>query len=295
LNVNSNVATDSTETAARLAQSIATLPPLPATAQEILTCFGDEFIDADRVASVVEGDPGICAKLLGLANSAYFGLAEPVNSIGEAISRVLGVDTVRSLVLAMAIQQTFNSSRCPGFNTQRFWTQSLLTAECCKKIAAADEVADDEVRDLAYSAGLCHNLGLLALAHMEAKRTSGVLIAHSDNDRPNSLAAMFVDEFDTDHRIMTSELARTWSLPAPMISVYHYLAFPKSQSDHRLATVVVAGVAAVQNTEVEDGHCTSLDRWASDLGIGVDVLQRLATSSDWQKERVQSLASNMTR
>ena len=64
----------------------------------------DEFIDAAKVTAVVEGDPGICAKLLGLANSAYFGLAEPVNNIGEAISRVLGVDTVRSLVLAMAIQ-----------------------------------------------------------------------------------------------------------------------------------------------------------------------------------------------
>ena len=40
-------------TATRIAQSIAALPPLPATAQEILTCFGDEFIDADKVTAVV--------------------------------------------------------------------------------------------------------------------------------------------------------------------------------------------------------------------------------------------------
>ena len=112
---------DVTETAAIFAESIMALPPLPATAQRILTCFGDEFIDAKKVALVVEGDPGICAKLLGLSNSAYFGLAEPVNSISEAISRVLGVDTVRSLVLAMAIQQSFNSKGCPAFDTERFW------------------------------------------------------------------------------------------------------------------------------------------------------------------------------
>ncbi|MDH3352442.1 MAG: HDOD domain-containing protein, partial [Gammaproteobacteria bacterium] len=171
-------ATNTSETATRFAQSIATLPPLPATAQQILTCFGDEFIDADKVTEVVEGDPGICAKLLGLANSAYFGLAEPVNSIGEAISRVLGVDTVRSLVLAMAIQQSFNNKGCPSFKTDRFWMQSLLSAECCKKIAAADEAADDAVRDLAYSAGLCHNLGLMALVHMEPARVNNVLAAH---------------------------------------------------------------------------------------------------------------------
>ena len=171
-------ATDTSETATRFAQSIAALPPLPATAQEILTCFGDEFIDADKVTAVVEGDPGICAKLLGLANSAYFGLAEPVNTISEAISRVLGVDTVRSLVLAMAIQKSFNAKDCPEFDVERFWMQSLLAAECCKKIAFADDKAEDCDRDFAYSAGLCHNLGLMALAHVEPQRTNKVLAAH---------------------------------------------------------------------------------------------------------------------
>ncbi len=128
-------ATDNGESSIRLARSIAALPPLPSTAQQILTCFGDEFIDAAKVAAVVDGDPAICAKLLGLANSAYFGLAEPVNTIGEAISRVLGVDTVRSLVLAMAIQCSFNSKGCPAFRTDQFWTQDFVNGtdhDCAK-------------------------------------------------------------------------------------------------------------------------------------------------------------------
>ena len=55
----------------------------------------------------------------------------------------LGVDTVRSLVLAMAIQQSFNSKDCPEFNdVERFWVRSLLVAECCKKIAAIDEAGE---------------------------------------------------------------------------------------------------------------------------------------------------------
>ena len=59
--------TDTSNTSVDLAKAVTTLPPLPATAQQILTCFGDEFIDVERVAAVVEGDAGICAKLLGLA------------------------------------------------------------------------------------------------------------------------------------------------------------------------------------------------------------------------------------
>ena len=212
-----NAASDTTTTATKIAESLAALPPLPATAQEILTCFGDEFIDAAKVTSVVEGDPGICAKLLGLANSAYFGLAEPVHNIGEAISRVLGVDTVRSLVLAMAIQQSFNSRKCPEFDTGRFWTQSLLTAECSKKIVAQDDEATDTIRDLAYSAGLCHNLGLLALAHMEPSITNSALQAHSGEQVVDDLRKHLLDKLNTDHRIMTAELSRLWSLPEPMV------------------------------------------------------------------------------
>ncbi|MDH3533359.1 MAG: HDOD domain-containing protein [Gammaproteobacteria bacterium] len=288
-------ATGTSETATRFAQSIAALPPLPATAQEILTCFGDEFIDADKVTAVVDGDPGICAKLLGLANSAYFGLAEPVNTIGDAISRVLGVDTVRSLVLAMAIQQSFNSKGCPAFNTERFWIQSLLSAECCKKIAAADEAADEAVRDLAYSAGLCHNLGLLALVHMEPARTSAVLQAHSSQDEPDMLSKLFLDEFATDHKIMTAELARVWSLPQPMLAAYQYRAFPQSHCDERLGAVVAAAVVAVENTEVPEERQTSLNSWAVTLGLEAEDMQAMAVFTERQKTRVQSLASNMVR
>lgn len=290
-----SAATDITETAARFAKSIMALPPLPATAQEILTCFGDEFIDADKVAAVVEGDPGICAKLLGLANSAYFGLAEPVNDISEAISRVLGVDTVRSLVLAMAIQQSFNSKQCPEFDVERFWTQSLMAAECCKTIALADESGDDAERDLAYSAGLCHNLGLIALIHIEPERTNTVLRAHREHDRNDSLAELFQEDFQTDHKIVTAELGRIWSLPAPMVASYQYRAFPEAHCDHRLGIVVSAGVTAVENAERDEKQRCSLSTWSADLGLEEGEIQEMAILSDRQKERVQSLASNMTR
>lgn len=289
-----NAVTDMTSSAKRIAESIAALPPLPATAQEILTCFGDEFIDADKVTSVVEGDPGICAKLLGLANSAYFGLAEPVTNMGEAISRVLGVDTVRSLVLAMAIQQSFNSRKCPAFKSERFWMQSLLTAECCKKIVASDTEATDTLRDLAYSAGLCHNLGLMALAHMEPQRTNVVLRAHVEKAQPESLSMLFMEEFSTDHRIMTAELARFWSLPRAMIDAYAYRGSPIGECSDRLAAVVIAGATAVGNTEFEESQRLDLGPWAEKFGLTVEELQELAVFGERQHERVRSLAGNMT-
>ena len=287
-------ATGTSDTAANLAKSIMALPPLPATAQEILTCFGDEFIDAEQVATVVEGDAGICAKLLGLANSAYFGLAEPVSDMEQAISRVLGVDTVRSLVLAMAIQNSFNSKKCPAFDVERFWLTSLMTAECCKKIAAADEAFEADERDLAYSAGLCHNLGLMALTYIEADRSCEVLMHNDEQVEPGSLTRWLQEEFKTDHRIMTAELARLWSLPAPMIAAYQSRACPDADSEHRLSLVVNAGVIAVQNTELPEDRWQSLQPWAAELAIGAEEIQAMAALGERQKERVRSLAGRLT-
>lgn len=291
----STAISDTNSTGSLLARSLSSLPPLPATAQEILTCFGDEFIDADKVTAVVEGDPGICARLLGLANSAYFGLAEPVNRIREAISRVLGVETVRSLVLAMAIQQSFSRKGCPAFDTQRFWTQSLLTAECCKKIAQHDQSVDVAVRDLAYSTGLCYNLGLLALVHLEPAATNRVLSKLQEDAAPNTLAGLFRSTMDTDHREMTALLASNWTLPAPMIAAYEYRADRASKSGHQLGLVLAAGAAAVSNMEFEEDRRIKLDNWATELDISPEDLQAMAAFSEPQQERIQSLAQRMTR
>lgn len=293
--MNSTATSDTDNTGRILARSLSSLPPLPATAQEILTCFGDEFIDAGKVTAVVEGDPGICARLLGLANSAYFGLAEPVNRIDEAISRVLGVETVRSLVLAMAIQQSFSRKGCPTFDTERFWTQSLLTAECCKKIAQRDASIDVDVRDLAYSTGLCHNLGLLALVHLEPEETNRALGSLQDDAGPNALAGAFRSLMDTDHREMTALLASAWTLPAPMVAAYEYRAEPTSASKHPLGLVLAAGAAAVSNMEFDEERRVSLENWAAELDLSADELQSLAVFSEPHHERIQALAQRMTR
>lgn len=286
---------ETADTAARLAESISVLPPLPATAQKILTCFGDEFIDADKVAEVVEGDPGICAKLLGLTNSAYFGLAEPLYNIREAISRVLGVDTVRSLVLAMAIQQSFNSKDCSAFNVERFWVDSLKVAECCKKIAAIDDAADDDDRDLAYSAGLCSNLGLMALVHMEPQRSNRVLQKAASEPGAGTLTELFAEELHTDHKLVTAELARAWSLPEPMLAAYQCRAVKAAHCDSRLGLLLIASVAAVENANLEFDDRASLEKFAKPLDLHDKDLQDLATINERQEERVLSLASNMTR
>ena len=90
-------------------------------------------------------------------------------------------------------------------------------------------------------------------------------------------------------------LGRIWSLPAPMVAAYQYRAFPQAHCDFRLGLVVAAGVTAVENAEREEHQRSGLAEWSVPLGIDGDDIQSMAILSDRQKERLQSLASNMTR
>ena len=116
------------------------------------------------------------------------------------------------------------------------------------RLAAIDKDATDEVRNLAYSAGLCHNLGLMALAHMEPARTNAALDANRGKPDPGSLSDSLIEEFDSDHKIVTLELARRWTLPQPMTAAYYFRAYPESVRDNRLALVVAAGATVVGKT-----------------------------------------------
>ncbi|MDX1480487.1 MAG: HDOD domain-containing protein [Woeseiaceae bacterium] len=282
------------QTASHIVKSLAALPPLPAAAAEILAQFGDEFIEARTVTQIVERDPGICAKLLGLANSAFFNLAEPVTRMEEVISRVLGVDTVRSLVFAMALQKSFDHTRCPAFDPQKFWLDSLCVAESCKRLARSDDNASESLVNLSYPAGLCHNLGLMALAHIEAERTDRVLQAHADYPRPCGLAPRLVEEFNTDHRHTTAELAKLWSLPEVIVSAYeHRTSSAADGAENHLAAMLDASVATIGNRTGPDESWVDLDGTARRLGLTADQLTELAEPNDRQLDRLRSVASSM--
>lgn len=281
------------EPAENAVKSVATLPPLPANVTVILNSFGNEFIEADQVCDTVAEDPAVCARLLGLANSAYFCLAEPVTNIRDAVSRVLGVDTVRSLVLAMAVQQSCKATICTGFDAQKFWMHALMASACCTKIAGHDAKLSDAERELAGAAGLCHNLGLMALAHLQPLRTTAVLLAFQADPSGGTLSSLLEREFGFNHKTISVELSRHWCLPQLLVAAYERRAFPQSADESRLGQIVIAAAAAVGNTENDIGNQVDLSEAASSLDLTACQLQDMAIPAERQANRLQSLAGTM--
>ncbi|NPA94633.1 MAG: HDOD domain-containing protein [Thermodesulfobacteria bacterium] len=117
----------------------------------------------EDISSIVEPDASLCAQLLRVANSAYFGLRRKVNSIEKAVM-LIGVNEVRNLSLAICLANQFKvGSLAKGFDLRRFWIHNLLTSFCAKEIGKDKSFVDvDEV----YLMGLLHDLGRMAMAEI---------------------------------------------------------------------------------------------------------------------------------
>ncbi len=274
-------------------ESIAALPPLPTTAKQAMQTFSDEFVDADTIVNIVKEDAGITAKLIGLSNSAYYGLAEPVDDIFDAVSRVIGVETVRSIVLAMAMQKTLDRGSCGSFDAERFWRESLLTAQCAKKIAARDKELTDHERRLSYIAGLCHNIGLMALAYVAPVETDRVLAENTA--RHQRFHNQLEKEAGISHRQATALLARKWGLPSALVRAFDCRVDSRHLTDSRLGLVLISAVSAVGNLNIEEDHAFCLEDASREMGIAINDLQAMALPGERQLEQIETLASSMGR
>jgi len=154
-----------------------------------------------QLATVVERDPALSANLLRLLNSAYFGFSRKINAIQDA-SVLLGMDGVRPMALGTSVVGAINVD---GFDCRRFWAHSLAVAITTNLLARE---LDHPEADLAFMAGLLHDVGVLLLVISVPEKAAEVFSADGDPDldcHAKSMAA-----FGMDHGQASGHVARHW-------------------------------------------------------------------------------------
>ena len=141
------------------------LPSLPDVAVRINRALNDDDTDAERIASIVQTDPAITAKLLKAANSAFFGGKMPVDTCEKAVIR-LGINMTQKLVLSFALRELFKSrSSLLQNGMQELWKHSTRVAAICYVLAGVTRKFN---REHAMLAGLMHDIGEVGvLAYLE--------------------------------------------------------------------------------------------------------------------------------
>ncbi|OGH56097.1 MAG: hypothetical protein A3G34_12890 [Candidatus Lindowbacteria bacterium RIFCSPLOWO2_12_FULL_62_27] len=189
---------------------------LPETAQRACALLNAPGVDLDQVADVLSLDPAIAATLMRVVNSAWVDLASKVKTVKEAIM-ILGIDRLRSLIIAVACLQKFK--KIPKPVSRKFWAHSLATAEWSRQIGRAlRRDAPDEM----FLCGLLHNIGELVLRQFYRDRQEKIDAEVAGGK--NQLAAE-KEAVGATHADLGGFLFTIWRLPATIIQsamLHHY-------------------------------------------------------------------------
>lgn len=133
-------------------RSIGDLPPMPAVAAKVMELLGDPSANYTMLGEAVASDPAVSARLLKVANSAFYSLSREIKTLDHAIS-VVGERTLRSLVLAASLE---GMNKSYGLLEKMLWEDSIGCAIGCRILARKFSSADPEE---AFLAGLLRHLG----------------------------------------------------------------------------------------------------------------------------------------
>ena len=211
----------------------AELAPLKTVAAKAIALAEDERTAALDLANVISSDQALTSKLLRLANSAYYGYSRRVSNVREAVI-LLGMRTVRSVAIASAIMEAFRPPPIEGWDPELFWAHSVMVGVVAEHLARESRAARPED---AFTAGVVHDIGKLAMAVVEPDRFRATVRRILDGVPP---AEAERESFGVEHWQVGSRLAQRWRFPEPLVAAIrdHARAEPKRLDS--LADVVAA-------------------------------------------------------
>ncbi len=144
--------------------NIKTLPILPEIATQILQLQNDPDASVHSLSDIIATDPALTSLILKYANSALFGLRGSVESVYDAILRVLGFDTVLHLAIGLAMGNSFKLDKSGPLGSRALWQHAVFCAAICQKLSQKCPAEFRPSPGQAYLAGLLHDIGYLVLA-----------------------------------------------------------------------------------------------------------------------------------
>ncbi|RMD80417.1 MAG: HDOD domain-containing protein [Gammaproteobacteria bacterium] len=171
-----------------------------------------EMIDSPRhsaadIARVLEKDPGLTARLLRIANSAFYGFPSQIDTVSRAIT-VIGTRELRDLVLATCVVRLFKGLPNDLVTMDDFWRHSIGCGLAARALAAQ---RGERLKERHFVAGLLHDIGALIVYAKLPELAREALLRARHQHQPIFLAERAVMGFD--HGAVGCELMRKWKLP----------------------------------------------------------------------------------
>ena len=202
----------------RVTERIIGLSALPTIVTQLIALVGDPRSSARQVARLISTDQALTAKILRVANSAFYGFPRKIATVQLAIV-VLGFNAVKNLALSVTVLKRFSAGTDHRlFDRQRFWEHAIGCGVAARMLAKRFGGRDGE----AFVAGILHDIGKLILIEYAHDEFTDALELAEQEDIPIGQAEEEV--LGVTHAEVGGWLAERWNLPEPLahsISAHH--------------------------------------------------------------------------
>lgn len=254
-----------------LFESAEALPTVPKIVHQLLRSLSDENVNLKALAAQIGADPVISAKLLRMANSAYFDVQHRVGSVDEAL-RMFGFLRVRTLVISSSMTGAFH--KFAGMDMSGFWRLSFHTASIARWLG--QHLGADA--DRCFMIGISHGIGHLIMWRAlpgPMRELDRQTLWYAD-DRPAHETAALGFHFGE----VSGELARRWKFPLDLAIALDTMPLPLSSSP----MVPYAGIVHLARWRARLPENPTADALKSSYPADVSRALGLGDSPDWLPE-----------
>lgn len=187
------------------------LPPFPQVAIRVLQLANNENVQLHQLCELISSDPAFASEVLTVANSVLYSPRYPASSILQAIA-VLGANTLQGMCITVGVRAYLGKSMShPAM--QNLWRHNLACALIAERLASVGFID----KDTAYTSGILHDIGRVALAVLQPKDYGNLLMTHKGS--PDSILDSERHLFGWDHCETGLQLVTDWKLPSDFESI----------------------------------------------------------------------------
>ncbi|MBE9486252.1 MAG: HDOD domain-containing protein [Chloroflexi bacterium] len=189
-------------------RSIGDLPPMPAVATKVLQLLGDPNVNYTKLGETMSSDPAVSARLLKVANSAFYSMTRQIKTLDHAIA-IVGERTLRSLVLAASLE---GMNKSYGLLEKMLWEDSIGCAIGCRILARKFASADPEE---AFLSGLFRHLGKIVMNYSDPEAYRSLI--ESVYSGVGSYAELEGNYFPYAHAVVGAAVLDKWNFSRSLV------------------------------------------------------------------------------
>ncbi|MCD4741185.1 MAG: HDOD domain-containing protein [Desulfobacteraceae bacterium] len=221
----------------KLVKEIKDLKPIPAIVNQIVAAIDDPNCSAEDIANIIKFDPSVTTNLLKTCNSAYFGLANPVDSVKDAVS-ILGIDQIIELVLLKSGAKALSKKQKGyGLHEGIMWKHAVSSALIAKKICKKVNLGNE---NRIFTAALLKDIGKTVLDQFVSGSFEKIInLVHKDGYSFREAEKKIIG---IDHGELGAMIATEWNFSTKMINIirHHHLNDESQRKNNDIAIVYLA-------------------------------------------------------